>query len=159
MKNSRVLELKRAARSSIYLIALIASSLCSAQADENFDVVVVGGSSGGIGAAIGAARLGVKVALIEDTPVLGGMLANGISNIDSYSYESQCGLFEEFREAVYKHYEPLMATDPFFKKGQGMPPHIDGRSFAAHEPARGGRWEPHVADRIFKAIAARHSNL
>jgi hypothetical protein len=126
---------------------------------ENYDVVVVGGSSGGIGAAIGAARLGVSVALIEDTPVLGGMLANGISNIDSYSYESQCGLFEEFREAVRKHYEPLFQTDPFFKLAVGMRPHMDGRSFAAHEPHRGGRWEPHVADRILKALAARHANL
>ena len=49
---------------------------------ERFDVVIIGGSSAGVGAAIGAGRLGVKVALIEDTPVLGGMLANGISNID-----------------------------------------------------------------------------
>src|SRR5215213_8109207 len=106
------------------LAAVLSSGpLLAAPKVENFDVVVVGGSSGGIGAAIGAARVGVRVALIEDTPVLGGMLANGISNIDSYSYESQCGLFEEFREAVFNHYEPLMATDPFFKRGQGMPPH------------------------------------
>lgn len=121
--------------------------------------MIVGGSSGGIGAAIGAARLGVSVALIEDTPVLGGMLANGISNIDSYSYESLSGVFEEFRQAVKKHYEPRFGKDPFFKKGSGMPPHIDGRSFAAHESSEGGRWEPGVADRIFKTMAAGYPNL
>lgn len=104
-----------------------------APATERFDVVIVGGSSGGIGAALGAARLGVNVALIEDTPVLGGMLANGISNIDSYSYASLSGVFEEFRQAVKKHYEPLVGIDPFFKKGVGLPTHIDGHSFAAHE--------------------------
>ncbi len=37
-----------------------------------FDFVVVGGGMAGICAAISAARLGVKVALIQDRPVLGG---------------------------------------------------------------------------------------
>lgn len=147
------------------LCAAVSAIACSALAAppsppvERFDVVVIGGSSGGIGAALGAARLGVSVALIEDTPVLGGMLANGISNIDSYSYESLSGVFEEFRQAVKRHYEPRVGKDPFFKKGSGMPSHIDGRSFAAHESTEGGRWEPHLADRIFKAMAARHPNL
>jgi len=141
------------------LLVLLAAAVPLAGETLDYDVVVVGGSSGGIGAAVGAARLGVKVALIEDTPVLGGMISNGISNIDSYSYESQCGLFEEFREEVRKHYEPLFGTDPFFKLGNGMPPHINGRSFAAHESLRGGRWEPHVADMILKRKAAELPNL
>ena len=127
--------------------------------DETFDVVVIGGSSGGIGAALGAARLDARVALVEDTPVLGGMLANGISNIDCYSYESLSGVFEEFRQAVAKHYAPLMDTDPFFKPWKTSPNHMDGRSFQANEPRLGGRWEPHVADAIWKAMAARHPKL
>jgi hypothetical protein len=127
--------------------------------DETFDVVVVGGSSGGIGAALGAARLDARVALVEDTPVLGGMLANGISNIDCYSYESLSGVFEEFRRAVQKHYAPLAETDPFFKPWKKAPNHMDGRSFQANEPRLGGRWEPHVADAIWKAMAAKHPKL
>ncbi len=126
---------------------------------EDFDVVVIGGSSGGIGAALGAARMGVKVALIEDTPVLGGMLANGISNIDSYSYASLSGVFEEFRQRVREHYAPRFGSDPLFAQPGGMPTHIDGRSYAAHEPKEGGRWEPHVADQIFKKMAAGFPNL
>ncbi|HEX2099648.1 MAG TPA: FAD-dependent oxidoreductase, partial [Candidatus Synoicihabitans sp.] len=126
---------------------------------EEYDVIVVGGSSGGIGAALGAARMGVRVALIEDTPVLGGMLANGISNIDSYSYQSLSGVFEEFRQRVRAHYEPRFDQDPLFSQRRGPPGHIDGRSFAAHEPREGGRWEPQVADQIFKAMATHHPNL
>lgn len=38
----------------------------------NYDLVVVGGGMGGICTAISAARLGVKVALIQNRPVLGG---------------------------------------------------------------------------------------
>jgi hypothetical protein len=37
-----------------------------------FDLVVVGGGTAGISAAVAAARLGLKVALIQDRPVLGG---------------------------------------------------------------------------------------
>ena len=43
-----------------------------------FDLVVVGGGYGGLGSAIAAARMGCKVALIQDRPVLGG---NGSSEI------------------------------------------------------------------------------
>src|SRR5579863_2885074 len=79
---------------------------------EKFDVVIVGGSSSGVGAAIGAGRLGVSVALLEDTPVLGGMLANGISNIDAYSRASMSGVFEEFRRQVKDYYAGYMKTVP-----------------------------------------------
>lgn len=143
------------------LMVVAARGVAAAEARrvERFDVVVVGGSSGAIGAAIGAARLGVSVALVEDTPVLGGMLANGISNIDSYSYESLSGLFEEFRQAVIQHYAPSFDTDPLYKATGTMPTHIDGKSFAAHEPKHGGRWEPHVSDRILKRMAEPYANL
>src|SRR5215212_2289275 len=47
-----------------------------------FDLVVVGGGYAGMGSAISAARLGCKVALIQDRPVLGG---NGSSEIRVWS--------------------------------------------------------------------------
>ena len=154
--------LPRDLRPLVGLVVLVIAPLFGAPPEppvEVFDVVVVGGSSGGIGAALGAARLDVRVALVEDSPVLGGMLANGISNIDCYSYESLSGVFEEFRRAVLAHYAPLVATDPFFKPVKITPSHLDKRSFQANEPRMGGRWEPHVADAVWKAMAARHPNL
>ncbi len=39
---------------------------------SGYDVVVVGGGSSGLGAALAAARCGIKVAFIQDRPVLGG---------------------------------------------------------------------------------------
>lgn len=44
----------------------------------NFDLVVIGGGYGGMGSAISAARMGAKVALIQNRKVLGG---NGSSEI------------------------------------------------------------------------------
>ena len=131
----------------------------SADPEERFDVVVVGGSSGGVGAALGAARLGVSVALVEDTPVLGGMLANGISNIDCFSLESLSGVFEEFRQAVLGHYRPIMDQDKVFQAKPRTPYHVDGRSMQSNHASQGGRWEPHVADQLFKQMVGRHANI
>src|SRR6185437_3485952 len=47
-----------------------------------FDLVVIGGGYAGMGAAISGARMGCKVALIQDRPVLGG---NGSSEIRVWS--------------------------------------------------------------------------
>jgi FAD dependent oxidoreductase/Pyridine nucleotide-disulphide oxidoreductase len=45
---------------------------------DGYDLVVVGGGYSGMGAALSAARMGCKVALIQDRPVLGG---NGSSEV------------------------------------------------------------------------------
>ncbi len=115
---------------ALTLIAALAAGQNGA--GETYDVVVVSGSSGGFGAALAAGRMGMRVALIEDTPVLGGMLSNGISNIDTYSFESLSGIFEEFRSRVKEHYRTLMATDPIF--GATV-----ARYKPSHECSRGGR--------------------
>ena len=138
------------------LAIILAACSAAAQPARQFDVVVVSGSSAGVGAAIGAARLGVTVALVEDTSVLGGMLANGISNSDSYSYESMSGVFEEFRQSVKSHYAPLLGKDPVLRGG---PHKVRYSAYAAHDAVEGGRWEPHVADRIFKEMIARLPNV
>ncbi|MCM8527547.1 MAG: FAD-dependent oxidoreductase [Lentisphaeraceae bacterium] len=44
----------------------------------NYDVVVVGGGSAGLGAAIAAARNGIRVAFIQDRPILGGNCSDEI---------------------------------------------------------------------------------
>ncbi len=49
---------------------------------EDYDLVIVGGGYAGIGSALSAARMGCKVALIQDRPVLGG---NGSSEVRVWS--------------------------------------------------------------------------
>ena len=41
--------------------------------NQSFDVAVVGGGPAGIGAAVAAARMDKRVAIIERHPILGGM--------------------------------------------------------------------------------------
>ena len=52
---------------------------------DNYDVVVVGGGSAGIAAAIGAVKTGARCLLIERNGSFGGQATN--SNVSSY-----CGL-------------------------------------------------------------------
>ena len=144
-----------------FLVALAGGgvSLLAQTATQKFDVVIVGGSSSGVGAALGAGRMGTTVALIEDTPVLGGMLSNGISNIDTFSLESLSGVFDEFRLRIKEYYRPIMATDPIFTRSGIKPQHVDNRSRQANDAADGGRWEPHVADQILKSMVAEVPNI
>lgn len=75
-----------------------------------YDLVVVGGGTGGTAAAIEAARGGAKVLVVEESPWLGGMLTSaGVSAIDG-NYKLRGGLFGEFTDslaACYGGYEAL----------------------------------------------------
>ena len=72
-----------------------------------FDVVVVGGGPAGIGAAVGAGRMGARVALIERHPMLGGMgTAALVNNFCPGHYDGKRliigGVFGEIRERLIR---------------------------------------------------------
>jgi len=81
------------------------------------DVLVVGATTGGVAAAVTAARYGLNVVLIEETRRLGGMPVNGLGATDLRRLDHSSGLFEEFRrhvQAIYGSgdglkYEPRVA--------------------------------------------------
>lgn len=69
-----------------------------------YDLVVVGGGTGGTAAAIEAARGGAKVLVVEESPWLGGMLTSaGVSAIDG-NYKLRGGLFGEFTDSLAARY-------------------------------------------------------
>ena len=55
---------------------------------NEYDVIVAGGGPAGIAAAVSAARLGAKTALIERYGILGGMLIVFMCIIDYYCFLS-----------------------------------------------------------------------
>ena len=69
-----------------------------------FDCVVVGGTPGGIAAAVTAARMGRSVALVEENAHLGGMSSSGLGKSDIENRAAIRGFFAEFVERVHRHY-------------------------------------------------------
>jgi hypothetical protein len=92
-------------------IALLAPDpVCSrAQAAEtSYDVVIVGAGSGGVSAAIQAARMGASVALVEETDWIGGQsTAAAVSTMDEGFTNTDSGIYAEFIARVEAHYAAL----------------------------------------------------
>lgn len=108
-----------------------------------FDVVVVGGTPGGVATAIAAARLGRRVALVEHQAHLGGLSASGLGKSDIENRDLIGGLFLEFVERVRLHYLEC-----------------DGPGSPNLELCREGYYyEPSVAERVFDAMVAEQSRI
>jgi len=73
-------------------------------AERQFDVVVVGGTPGGVAAALSAGRADRKVLLIESNRHIGGMSASGLGKSDVENRHLIGGLFREFTDRVRRHY-------------------------------------------------------
>ena len=75
---------------------------------EEADVCVIGGSCTGLFAAVRAARLGARVALVEKTNAFGGVATNGLVNVwhsihdDAFDRQIVGGLSVEVMEALHR---------------------------------------------------------
>ena len=119
-------------------LILMFSTLYGQSIKINTGVLVVGGSTGGTAAGIQSARSGAKTLIVEQTQWLGGMLtAAGVSCTDGNN-DLRSGIWEEFRQALYKHYK----TKNLFAGW------VSETTF-----------EPHVGDSIFKSLASHEKNL
>ena len=67
---------------------------------ENFDLVIVGATPGGIMTAVEAARMGKSSVILERTSHIGGLPANGLGATDIATRGATTGLFSEFTEAL-----------------------------------------------------------
>ncbi len=72
---------------------------------ENCDLFVYGASPAGLGAAIAAARRGLRVVVAEPLGRLGGMVTGGLGRTDLGRPDTVGGLFREFMQRVVAHYE------------------------------------------------------
>ncbi len=89
--------------SSVVLMCTVAfaSSVAAAEAD----IVIYGGTSAGVTAAIQAKRMGKTVVLIEPSKHVGGLTTGGLGFTDSGNKEVIGGIAREFYQRVKKHYD------------------------------------------------------
>lgn len=69
------------------------------------DIVIFGGTSGGVAAAVQARRMGKSVAVVEWTQHLGGLTTGGLGATDIGNKGAIGGLAREFYEQIAAHYE------------------------------------------------------
>jgi hypothetical protein len=113
------------------------------------DIVVYGGTSGGISAAVQAARMGRSVILIEPGKHLGGMTTGGLGATDIGNKRAVGGIAREFYQMIRKHYQDdanwIHEKRADFK-GTG------------HDSKDDAAWtfEPHVALKIYDDLIRAH---
>ncbi|MEN9838989.1 MAG: hypothetical protein RL177_468 [Bacteroidota bacterium] len=89
---------------SILLLSVACAGSRSQVDTLQTSVLVIGGGASGAPAAIQAARLGVDVIVVEQTPWLGGMLTAAAVSATDGNHLLPSGLWGEFRDSLYARY-------------------------------------------------------
>ena len=133
-------------------VALLSVSALAAE----FDVVVYGGNSAGVIAAVQAKKMGLTVVIVGPDKHLGGLSSGGLGFTDTGNKGVIGGLARDFYHRVWKAYQEPAAwkwqqASEYGNKGQGTPA-IDGTQRTM--------WifEPHIAEEIFEGYV-RENNI
>src|SRR5688500_1691874 len=125
-----------------------------AQAPPAYDLVVYGGTSAGVIAAVQAQRMGKSVVIVSPDKHLGGLSSGGLGFTDTGNKAVIGGLSREFYHRVWRHYDQQSAwtwqkRDEYGNRGQGTP---------AIDRDQRTMWifEPHVAEQVFEDLVREH---
>src|SRR5687768_6206883 len=118
--------------SIFYLLSSILSALIN-----RTDILIVGGGTGGVAAAMAAANLGWRVVLTEETDWLGGQLTSQAVPPDAHHHIENFGCTRRYRafrdgvRAYYREHYPLTETA---RKNPTLNPGGGAVSRLCHEP-------------------------
>jgi hypothetical protein len=114
------------------------------------DIIVYGGTSSAVTAAIGVSRMGKSVIIVSPDNHLGGMSSSGLGFTDTGNKSVIGGLAREFYQHIYQHYQTSESwkwqkQSEYGNVGQGNPA-IDGENRTM--------WifEPHAAEESFEKM-------
>ena len=143
-------------RHLIFLMILSLLTNCSRQKKEEptqiheADIIIYGGTSAAITAAVQAKKLGKSVIVVSPDKHLGGLSSGGLGFTDTGNKEVIGGLSREFYHRLYLHYDKpeswkWQQKSEYGNKGQGTPA-IDGNNRTM--------WifEPHAAENVFEDL-------
>ena len=129
---------------------LLSLGMATAAGTDQADVVVYGDTSGGVVAAVQAARMGKSAILVSPFGHLGGMTSSGLGFSDIGNDRILGGLSREFYHQIYLHYQKPEAWThekraDFKNEGQGVPALNPKTELAS-------TFEPKVAEAVFNAM-------
>jgi acetyl esterase/lipase len=120
-----------------------------------YDIVVYGGTSAGVIAAVQAKKMGKSAVIVCPDNHLGGLTSGGLGWTDTGNKAVIGGLAREFYHRVWKHYQSADAwrwqpREEYGNRGQGTPA-IDGQQRTM--------WifEPHVAEQVYEDFVAEYN--
>ena len=133
------------------LLATLAIALtASLRAAETYDLVIYGGTSGAVAAAVQAKKMGKTVVVVSPDKHLGGLSAGGLGFTDTGDKSVIGGVARDFYHRIWQHYDQPEAwrqqkKSEYGNKGQGTPA-IDGVNRTM--------WifEPHAAEKVFEDL-------
>jgi hypothetical protein len=119
------------------------------------DVVVYGGTSAAVIAAVEVAQSGKSVIMVSPDIHLGGLTAGGLGWTDTGKKETIGGLARNFYHRVYNHYQQdeawkWMKKEEYGNTGQGTPA-IDG------DMRTMWIFEPHIAEEVFEELVQENN--
>ena len=136
----------------IYFVILIPIN-ASAQIIQSYDVVIYGGTSAGVSAAIQCSRMGKKVILIEPTNRIGGLTTGGLGKTDIGNKQAIGGVSREFYQKIKTYYlksENWIWETRDAYKGVGYDTFNEDAMWA---------FEPSVALKVFLEMVKNESNI
>ncbi len=152
-------------RKILLLVLILISSAASAasrHSRSSYDIIIAGGGTGGISAAIQAARMGASVLVVEPSTWIGGQAtAAGVSTMDDMSRQKS-GIYLEFVNRIKSYYDSRgksMGTCYWDSRSIAFEPHIGQEAFVSmvNEARRKGTLEFLMASEIIKVEKDSHS--
>ena len=138
-----------------FLFSALFPFFLSAQPKYEADVIVYGGTSAAITAAVQVKKMGKSVIIVSPDTHLGGLSSGGLGFTDTGNKEVIGGLSREFYHRLYEHYQQdnswvWQKKVEYGNKGQGTPA-IDGNNRTM--------WifEPHAAEKVFEDFVKEYS--
>jgi len=118
------------------------------------DVIVYGGTSAAVMAAVQVRRMGKSVILVSPDLHLGGLSSGGLGFTDTGNKEVIGGLSKEFYQRLYEYYQGEQAWKWQKKSDYGN----QGQHTVALDGETSSMWifEPHVAEKIFAGFISDH---
>ncbi len=145
----------------LILFGLFSGSLSSfsqssgSQVIQAYDIVVYGGTSAGISAAIQGSRMGKKVVLIEPGNRIGGLTTGGLGQTDIGNKQAIGGVSREF----YQHIK-LFYQQPENWIWQSRESYRDGgQTTSSVQENAMWTFEPSAALKVFKKMIAAEENI